>query len=91
MATAIAQFIIHCLAQAYPQSFELNYLRDGEIYFYNHLNESALVLNQAYQLKSIQTQTKSIQSDCISTLAALANQIQGDLTVISRNDSKHWN
>jgi len=89
VATIIARFIIDRLAQEYPQYFELR-TESNVLNFHNHLTQEILVLNSAYQLQSVSNQSESFTPAYISTLDALANQIQEDVTVVSRQNNRHW-
>lgn len=88
VAEAVAKLIINRLTQEYPQYFHL--VSDGEyLIFKSQLAKETLYLNAKFELLKYESPDKIIP-DYISTLDALAAQIQSDIVVISRN-SNHDN
>jgi dimethylamine monooxygenase subunit A len=91
IASAIARLIIERLVREYPQYFQLQSQAGDRFKFYNQLTQETLYLNVNWQLEQFQTQSRSILPPYISTLDALAGQIQEDLTVICRAvDGSNW-
>ena len=91
VATAIARLIIHRLTQEHPQHFHIEHLASGDIAFHSQLTNETLYLDTNWQLLQIQTSANSVCPAYVSTLDALAAQIQEDLTVICRAaDGSNW-
>jgi len=86
VAEAVAKLIINRLIQEYPQYFNL--IRYGEdLIFQCQLTKENLYFNQNFELLKYESPDKIIFPDYISTLDALAAQIQSDIVVISRNEN----
>jgi hypothetical protein len=85
---AVAQLIINCLTSEYPQYF--NYFDRGEkLVFHSSLTKETLYLDTNLELLECKSD-RTIPS-YVSTLDALAAQIQSDIVVISRNeDGDNW-
>jgi hypothetical protein len=91
VASAIARLIIERLTQEYPQQFQLQSLRGDRFKFSSQLTQETFYLDANWQLEQLQTQDRSLLPPYISTLDALAAQIQEDLTVICRAaDGSNW-
>ncbi|MBE9216878.1 DUF3445 domain-containing protein [Plectonema cf. radiosum LEGE 06105] len=90
VASSVAELIINRLSYEYPQYF--HYSDDGNnLVFYNHLTEETLYLNANLELLKCELSNKNIFSAYVSTLDALAAQIQSDIVVISRNENdENW-
>ncbi|MEP1059329.1 DUF3445 domain-containing protein [Stenomitos frigidus AS-A4] len=56
---------------------------------YSQLTRETLYLNDAYQLQQVQA-VESAEPPYVSTLDALASQLQDDITVVSRSNDDHW-
>ena len=85
VAEAVVRLIINRLTREYPQHFNLD--RDGEyLIFQCQLTREILYLNTKFELLKYESAEKTTP-DYISTLDALAAQIQSDIVVISRNDN----
>lgn len=88
LAGAIALLIIQRLVQEHPQYF--NYQNTNNHKFHNQLTQETLYFNSDWQLQQVETQSNPVPA-YISTLDALAAQIQEDLTVICRRpDGSNW-
>ena len=87
---AVAKLIINRLTQEYPQYFNL--VNEGEYLILQcQLTKETLYLNAKFQLLKYESADKTVFPDYISTLDALAAQIQSDIVVISRNgDHDNW-
>jgi hypothetical protein len=83
----IAQFITNRLTQEYPQWFQLKQ-QSNDLILQSQLTQEILRFNQEFELQRVETQKESI--DYISTLDALANQVQEDLTIVCRAQERHW-
>ncbi len=91
IASAIARLIIQRLTLEHPQHFHIEHLASGDIAFYSQLTGETLYLDTNWQLLHIQTSANSTYPAYISTLDALAAQIQEDLTVICRAENgSNW-
>ncbi len=92
VATAIAHLIISRLTLEHPQYFQLeNQLENQTLILHCQLTQEKIYLNSQYHLKKVETQTKPVSPAYISTLDALATQIQEDITVINRaTDGTNW-
>ncbi|MBV6626700.1 MAG: DUF3445 domain-containing protein [Rivularia sp. (in: Bacteria)] len=90
VAQAVAQLIINRLTIEYPQYFHL--VNDGNQLILNcQLTKEILYFNQNFELLKYKLLDKSIFPDYISSLDALAAQVQSDILVISRNqNSDNW-
>ncbi|MEL6459860.1 MAG: DUF3445 domain-containing protein [Cyanobacteria bacterium J06621_15] len=89
VAEAVAKLIIHRLIREYPQYFNLVNHSEYLIFQCQHTKET-LYLNANFELLKYESADKTIFPGYISTLDALAAQIQSDIVVISR-DSNHDN
>ncbi|AFY54762.1 Protein of unknown function (DUF3445) [Rivularia sp. PCC 7116] len=90
VAKAVAQLIINRLTTEYPQYFNLAN-HGNQLTLNCQLTKEILYFNQKFQLLKYKSSDKSIFPDYISTLDALAAQIQSDILVISRNqNSDDW-
>lgn len=83
----IAQFIINRLTREQPQAFHLKQ-QSNDLILHNQMTQEILVFNQDFELRRVEIQTES--SNYISTLDALANQVQEDITIVSRAKERHW-
>jgi dimethylamine monooxygenase subunit A len=92
VATAIAYLIISRLTIEHPQHFQLeNQLENHTLILHCQLTQEKIYLDSQYHLKKVETQTKPVSPAYISTLDALATQIQEDITVINRAiDGTNW-
>ncbi|NJM22421.1 MAG: DUF3445 domain-containing protein [Richelia sp. RM2_1_2] len=90
VASSVAELIINRLVYEYPQYF--NYLRyDNYLIFHSHLTQETLYLNKNLELLKCELSNKTIFPAYVSTLDALATQIQSDIVVISRNENnENW-
>jgi len=90
LAGAIAFLIIQRLIQEYPQYFAYQNTNNTHK-FHNQLTQETLYLDSDWQLQQVETQSNPVVPAYISTLDALAAQIQEDLTVICRrSDGSNW-
>lgn len=86
VAKAVAQLIINRLIQEYPQY--CNCVSDGNgLLFRNQLTQETLHLNTNLELLKSESALQPIFPLYVSTLDALALQIQSDIVVISRNEN----
>ena len=86
VAEAVAKLIINRLTREYPQYFNL--VGNGEyLIFQCQLTKETLYLNPNFELLKYKSPDKIVFPDYISTLDALAAQVQSDVVVISRNDN----
>ncbi|NJL64933.1 MAG: DUF3445 domain-containing protein [Methylacidiphilales bacterium] len=91
VATAIAHLIISRLTLEHPQYFQLESLTNHTLILHCHLTNEKIYLDSQYHLKKVETQIKPVSPAYISTLDALATQVQEDITVISRaTDGTNW-
>ncbi|GAB1543429.1 DUF3445 domain-containing protein [Scytonema sp. NUACC21] len=90
VAGAIARLIVERLSQEYPHWFCCQTTINGTA-FHNQLTGETLYLDSNWQLEKVQTQGEPVFPPYISTLDALATQVQEDMTVMSRSvDGRHW-
>ncbi|MBD2037797.1 DUF3445 domain-containing protein [Leptolyngbya sp. FACHB-321] len=89
VASAIARFIVHRLVQEHPQHFQLTSQTGGTLSVYSQLTGEIFYLNAAYRLQQVQA-VEPIEPPYVSTLDALASQLQDDITVVSRSNDDHW-
>ncbi|MEA5514322.1 DUF3445 domain-containing protein [Nodularia sp. UHCC 0506] len=88
VAGAIACLIIERLTLEHPQYFDCQKIANT-LQFHSRLTQETLHLNADWQLQ--QVQGSSVIPPYVSTLDALAAQIQEDITVICRSeDSSNW-
>lgn len=91
VATAIAELIINRLTQEYSQYFNAELLSNGDTRFSSSLTGETLYLDADLQLQEVKFKGEKVIPIYISTLDALAAQIQEDLTVICRTrDRRNW-
>lgn len=84
VAEAVAQLIINRLTQEYPQYFSC--VRHGDnLVFHCQLTKEKFYFNPNLELSKSESPDKKISPSYVSTLDALAAQIQSDIVVISRN------
>jgi dimethylamine monooxygenase subunit A len=81
LATAVGRLIITRLVCEHPQCFQLEY-RDGFLVLHCQLTQEMLLFDGDYRLQD--------NSYYVSTLDALASQVQEDITVICRDGSNNW-
>lgn len=90
-ATAVAGLIIERLTQEYSQYFTAKLLNNDNIIFHNSLTGETLYLDKHLQLQEVKIKGEEVIPVYVSTLDALAAQIQEDITVICRDrDGKNW-
>lgn len=88
VAGAIAHLIITRLTREYPQYFYLERLFPGNTVLHCHLTAETLYLDAHWQLQQSQS---NIAPAYVSTLDALACQVQEDLAVVCRgSDGVNW-
>jgi hypothetical protein len=75
--------------QEQPQWFQLIPQTDGTLSISCQLTGETLYLDTAYQLQQVQA-VELTESPYVSTLDALASQLQEDVTVVSRSGDSHW-
>lgn len=90
VAIAIAEFIIKRLIQEYPQHIQLTKTSNGSIQLKNDLTQETLYFDRDYCLQRVEPRIDSNSTPYVSTLDALAMQVQEDLVVLSRRDLQHW-
>jgi hypothetical protein len=90
VAGAIARLIIQRLIYEHPQNFEFQQTANT-CKFQSHLTQETLYFNSNWELERVSAQDNPVLPAYISTLDALAAQIQEDLTVICRcADGSNW-
>jgi len=89
VAQAIGQFIVHRLVTEHPQHFQLD-SHSNHFFLHNQLTQETLILDANYQLQHVRSPHVTDSPAYTSTLDALANQVQEDLTVVSRHAQQHW-
>ncbi|KJH69567.1 heme-dependent oxidative N-demethylase family protein [Aliterella atlantica] len=88
VAGAIAHLIITRLIREYPQYFHLERLSTGNFVLHCHLTAETLYLDADWQLQQAQS---NVIPAYISTLDALASQVQEDLAVVCRgSNGENW-
>ncbi len=90
MASAIARLIGDRLTQEYPYLFRVEKLARGQIAFYSRLSGEIFYLDSNWQLLSFQAPKRAISPGYVSTLDALAAQVQEDLAVVCRAGGSNW-
>jgi dimethylamine monooxygenase subunit A len=98
VATAIARLIISRLTLEHPQYFQLenqtnssSNSKNDTLVLHCQLTHEKIYLDSQYHLQKVETQKKPVSPAYISTLDALATQVQEDITVISRaTDGTNW-
>ncbi|MDX2243022.1 MAG: DUF3445 domain-containing protein [Leptolyngbyaceae cyanobacterium bins.302] len=83
---AIAQFMVDRLVQDHPQIFHLEQPLNYFV-FQNQLTQERLIFNQNFDLQEIEAQ---VEIPYVSALDALVNQVQDDVTIVSRAGEQHW-
>lgn len=84
IATAVASVIITHLTQEHPQHFQILDLKDGISTLNCNLTQEKLHFDSNYQLQAVEA---TVSPPYISTLDALAAQVQEDITVICRRSN----
>lgn len=88
VAGAIACLLITRLTQEYPQYFQLERLSTGDFALHCYLTAETLYLDADWQLQGAQS---NVTPAYVSTLDALASQVQEDLAVVCRgSDGANW-
>lgn len=85
----IAKFMIDRLTQEHPQIFQQRSHQDG-LRLHNQLTEETLLFSSSYELQQIDSHANPGSVVYISALDALANQVQEDITIVSRVAEQHW-
>ena len=86
VAQAVAQLIINRLSEEYPQYFHW-VSQDKNFLLHNQLTEEKLYLDKNLELLKSESPLQAIFPSYVSTLDALAAQIQSDIVVICRNEN----
>ncbi|MBD2770808.1 heme-dependent oxidative N-demethylase family protein [Iningainema tapete] len=89
VAGAVAHLIINRLTQEHPQYFQYDRDNNNKA-FHSQLTKETLYFNADWQLQQVATQTNQIVPPLISTLDALATQVQEDITVVCRSGCANW-
>ncbi|BAT55876.1 hypothetical protein NOS3756_48700 [Nostoc sp. NIES-3756] len=90
VAGAIACLMIERLVQEHPQHFDWQQTPNTRK-FHSYLTQETLYLNADWELQQVFTQSSPVCPTYVSTLDALAAQIQEDLSVICRRaDGSNW-
>ena len=89
VAGAIARLIINRLTQEHPEHFYYKKSIDNTLKFHSQLTGETLYLDADWQLQ--QVEGSPVFPTYVSTLDALAAQVQEDLTIICRSDTNsNW-
>jgi dimethylamine monooxygenase subunit A len=90
-ASVVASLIVEKLTIEYPQYFQKVPISPNSFALHCQLTGEVLYFNQDYQLQHVESKFNLPDPCYVSSLDALASQVQEDFTVISREGSeKNW-
>lgn len=87
VATAVGRLIVARLVCEHPQYFQIQQ-EDGFLALHCKLTQETLFFDDNYRLQQVEASTKPIPG-YVSTLDALALQVQEDITVVCRGSNTH--
>ncbi|MBF2066067.1 MAG: DUF3445 domain-containing protein [Calothrix sp. C42_A2020_038] len=90
VASGVARFIVSRLQYEHPNFFCVESFIDGSCVLNCHLTQEKLYFDKDYYLQQVDTQGNVILPPYVSSLDALAAQVQEDITVICRTDNTNW-
>jgi dimethylamine monooxygenase subunit A len=91
VASVVASLMIEKFITEYPQYFQKKYIESNNFALHCQLTGEILYFNQDYQLHHVENKFNLPNPGYVSSLDALASQVQEDFTVISREGSeKNW-
>jgi dimethylamine monooxygenase subunit A len=93
VASVVAGLMIEKLTVEYPQYFYIRHINQDNFALHCQLTGDILYFDQDYQLQQVEGKSDilNIEPNYVSSLDALASQVQEDFTVISqKNDDINW-
>jgi dimethylamine monooxygenase subunit A len=92
VASVVAGLMIKNFTLEYPQYFYIRQINHDNFALHCQLTGEILYLNQDYQLQQVEGKSdiSNPEPNYVSSLDALASQVQEDFTVISQMDNTNW-